>query len=133
MALSKTRQEKYKQARDRAKQLGRQIETDQTNRRQSSVGNGSAPSVPGPLGSSSQNAKNRLSGRGVSGVSGSFPVSDAGTAAYERGVVSAITRQRDEAKADQLRAQARLQALSAGGWSADSPKHGRQSGRHGTA
>lgn len=122
MALSKTRQEKYKQARDRAKQLGRQIETDQTNRRQSSVGNGSAPSVPGPLGSSSQNAKNRLSGRGVSGVSGSFPVSDAGTAAYERGVVSAITRQRDEAKADQLRAQARLQALSAGGWSADSPQ-----------
>lgn len=76
----------------------------------------------GPLGSSSQNAKNRLSGRGVSGVSGSFPVSDAGTAAYERGVVSAITRQRDEAKADQLRAQARLQALSAGGWSADSPQ-----------
>ena len=122
MALSKTRQEKYKQARDRAKQLGRQIETDQTNRRQSSVGNGSAPSVPGPLGSSSQNAKKRLSGRGVSGVSGSFPVSDAGTAAYERGVVSAITRQRDEAKADQLRAQARLQALSAGGWSADSPQ-----------
>lgn len=122
MALSKTRQEKYKQARDRAKQLGRQIETDQTNRRQSSVGNGSAPSVPGPLGSSSQNAKNRLSGRGVSGVSGSFPVSDAGTAAYERGVVSAITRQRDEAKADQLRAQAWLQALSAGGWSADSPQ-----------
>ena len=122
MALSKTRQEKYKQARDRAKQLGRQIETDQTNRRQSSVGNGSAPSVPGPLGSSSQNAKSRLSGRGVSGVSGSFPVSDAGTAAYERGVVSAITRQRDEAKADQLRAQAWLQALSAGGWSADSPQ-----------
>lgn len=76
----------------------------------------------GPLGNTAQNAKNRLSGRGVSGVSGSFPVSDAGTAAYERGVVSAITRQRDEAKADQLRAQARLQALSAGGWSADSPQ-----------
>ena len=76
----------------------------------------------GPLGNTAQNAKKRLSGRGVSGVSGSFPVSDAGTAAYERGVVSAITRQRDEAKADQLRAQARLQALSAGGWSADSPQ-----------
>lgn len=76
----------------------------------------------GPLGNTAQNAKNRLSGRGVSGVSGSFPVSDAGTAAYERGVVSAITRQRDEAKADQLRAQAWLQALSAGGWSADSPQ-----------
>ena len=76
----------------------------------------------GPLGNAAQNAKNRLSGRGVRGVSGSFPVSDAGTAAYERGVVSAITRQRDEAKADQLRAQARLQALSAGGWSADSPQ-----------
>lgn len=88
--------------------------------RQSETTSGSAST--GPLGSSSQNAKNRLSGRGVSGVSGSFPVSDAGTAAYERGVVSAITRQRDEAKADQLRAQARLQALSAGGWSADSPQ-----------
>lgn len=88
--------------------------------RQSETTSGSVST--GPLGSSSQNAKKRLSGRGVSGVSGSFPVSDAGTAAYERGVVSAITRQRDEAKADQLRAQARLQALSAGGWSADSPQ-----------
>lgn len=88
--------------------------------RQSETTSGSVST--GPLGSSSQNAKNRLSGRGVSGVSGIFPVSDAGTAAYERGVVSAITRQRDEAKADQLRAQARLQALSAGGWSADSPQ-----------